>query len=105
SPGCSRSSHPQRSTDRSPRPRTGNCLVIGTAARINPHKRLGLLLEAVRRVHRELPTYRLRIAGGVEPGCEDHALALRRLGEGLPVEWLGSLDETTEFLQGLDLFV
>ncbi len=91
--------------DRSPRRRTGTCLVIGTAARINPHKRLDLLLEAVRRVHRELPPYRLRIAGGVEPGCEDHALALRRLGEGLPVEWRGSLDETAEFLQDLDLFV
>ena len=59
----------------------------------------------MRRVHGELPPYRLRIAGGVEPGCEDHALALRRLGEGLPVEWRGSLDETAEFLQDLDLFV
>jgi len=91
--------------DRSPRRRTGTRLVIGTAARINPHKRLDLLLKAVRLVHGELPPYRLRIAGGVEPGCEDHALALRRLGEGLPVEWRGSLDETAVFLQDLDLFV
>ena len=32
-------------------------------------------------------------------------MVLHRLAEGLPVEWLGSLDETAEFLQGLDLFV
>ena len=69
--------------------------MIGTAARINPHKRLDLLLKAFQMVHDELPPYRLRIAGGVEPGCEDHAQTLRRLGEGLPVEWLGSIDETT----------
>ena len=91
--------------DRSPRRRSGACLTIGTAARINPHKRLDLLLRAIRRVHDRLPAYRLRIAGGVEPGCEGHAASLRRLAEGLPVEWLGSLDETVEFLRGLDLFV
>ena len=79
--------------------------MIGTAARINPHKRLDLLLKAVWLVQGELPPYRLRIVGGVEPGCEDYAQALRRLGEGLPVEWLGNLDETTEFLHELDLFV
>ena len=79
--------------------------MIGTAARINPHKRLDLLLEAVRTVHDRLPPYRLRIAGSVEPGCDDYALTLRRLSEHLPVEWLGSLDETKEFLQDLDLFV
>ena len=32
-------------------------------------------------------------------------MVLRRLAEGLPVEWLGSLDETVEFLRDLDLFV
>ena len=91
--------------DRSSRRRSGTCLVIGTAARINPQKRLDLLLEAVRRVHDELPPYRLRIAGGVEPGCEVTRPGTARLAEGLPVEWLGSLDETAEFLQDLDLFV
>ena len=91
--------------DPSPRRPAGTCLMIGTAGRINPHKRLDLLLKAFQMVHDELPPYRLRIAGGVEPGCEDHAQTLRRLGEGLPVEWLGSIDETTEFLQDLDVFV
>src|SRR5262249_44224731 len=92
--------------DRFPRRQSDGCLVIGTSVRINPHKRLDLLIGAVRKVHDQLPRgYRLRIAGGVEPGCEAHAVDLCRLAEGFPVEWLGSLDESTEFLRGLDLFV
>jgi glycosyltransferase involved in cell wall biosynthesis len=80
-------------------------LVIGTSARINPHKRLDLFLEAIRRAHPALPPYLLRIAGGVEPGCDDHAAALRRQAEGLPVEWLGGLEDVSDFLRDLDLFV
>ena len=83
----------------------GNRLVIGTSARINPQKRLDLLLDAVRRAHRALPSYVLRVAGGVERGCDDHAACLRRRAEGLPVEWLGGLDDVTDFLHDLDLFV
>ncbi|MDR3637084.1 MAG: glycosyltransferase [Isosphaeraceae bacterium] len=79
-------------------------LVIGTAARINPHKRLDLLIDAVRRAHPKLPPYVLRVAGGVERDCDEYARALRAQANGLPVEWLGGLDETTEFLRGLDLF-
>ena len=91
--------------DRSPRRRSGDCLMIGTSARINPHKRLDLLLHAMRQVHAKLPPYRLKIAGGVEPGCEGHATALRHEAEGLEVQWAGSLEDTAEFLRGLDLFV
>ena len=83
----------------------GARLVIGTSARINPHKRLDLLLEAIRRAHPALPPYLLRIAGGVEPGCDDHAAALRRQSEDLPVEWLGGLEDVSDFLRDLDLFV
>ena len=83
----------------------GSRLVIGTAARINPDKRLDLLLEAIRRAHPSLPPYVVRVAGRVEPGCEDHAAALRRQAEGLAVEWLGGLDDVSEFLRDLDLFV
>jgi glycosyltransferase involved in cell wall biosynthesis len=80
-------------------------LVIGTAARVNPQKRLDLLLDAIHRAHPSLPPYVLRVAGGVERGCDDHAALLRRRAEGLPVDWLGGLDDVTEFLRDLDIFV
>ncbi len=87
-----------------PRRSSGPRLVIGTAARINPQKRLDLLLEAFRRVHESLPPYVLRIAGGIERGCDEHAALLRQQAGGLPVEWLGGLDDTAEFLRDLDVF-
>jgi glycosyltransferase involved in cell wall biosynthesis len=93
------------SIDRSLRRSAETRFVIGTAARLNPQKRLDHLLEAMRLVHNDLPPYRLRIAGGIESGCEDHVLVLRQLGEGLPIEWLGSVDDSAEFLRDLDLFV
>jgi glycosyltransferase involved in cell wall biosynthesis len=83
----------------------GARLVIGTSARINPKKRLDLLLEGIRRAHPSLPPYVLRVAGGVECGCDDHAAVLRRQAEGLPVDWLGGLDDVADFLRDLDLFV
>ena len=91
--------------DTDARRRPGARLVIGTAARINPDKRLDLLIEAIRRAHPSLPPYALRVAGGVEPGCDEHAAALRRRSEGLPVEWLGPLEDVWDFLRDLDLFV
>jgi glycosyltransferase involved in cell wall biosynthesis len=91
--------------DTTPRRPPGARLVIGTSARINPQKRLDLLLEAIRRSHSSLPPYVLRVAGGVEPGCDDHAAELRRQAEGLPVDWLGGLDDVADFLRDLDLFV
>src|SRR5262249_22547937 len=75
--------------DTAPRRPRGTRLVIGTSARINPQKRLDLLIEAVRRADPLLPPYVLRVAGGVERGCEDHAALLRLRAEGLPVQWLG----------------
>jgi glycosyltransferase involved in cell wall biosynthesis len=88
-----------------PRRLPGPRLVIGTSARINPQKRLDLLIEAVRCAHPSLPPYVLRVAGGIERGCDDHAAELRQRAEGLSVEWLGALDDVTDFLCDLDLFV
>jgi glycosyltransferase involved in cell wall biosynthesis len=86
------------------RPRDGR-VVIGTSARINPQKRLELLLDAIGRAHRALPSYVLRIAGGIERGCDSYAAELRRRAAELPVEWLGALDDVSSFLGDLDLFV
>lgn len=89
-----------------PRPsRQAGRLVLGTAARLSPDKRLGDLLEATRLAAPRLPRFVLRIAGGVERGAENHARELRRAARGLPVEWCGELADTREFLAGLDLFV
>jgi glycosyltransferase involved in cell wall biosynthesis len=79
-------------------------LRIGTAVRISPRKRLEDLLAAVRLAHPHLPPYVLRIAGGVERDCDDYAAKLRRLADGLPVEWVGERDDVRPFLARLDLF-
>jgi glycosyltransferase involved in cell wall biosynthesis len=79
-------------------------LVIGTAARINPQKRLEDLLAAVSLAHSRLPPYTLQIAGAAETGAEDYADELRRAAHGLPVEWLGDVTHVGMFLNGLDLF-
>jgi glycosyltransferase involved in cell wall biosynthesis len=79
-------------------------LVFGTSARLNPQKRLEDLLEALRRAHPLLPPYILRVAGGVETGCDDYAARLTTLAEGLPVEWLGEVTDMNAFHRGLDVF-
>jgi glycosyltransferase involved in cell wall biosynthesis len=85
-------------------PRSGRELVIGTAARLSPDKRLDLLFAALHRAHSRMPRYRVLIAGGPEQGSERHPRELRRLARGLPVKWCGELEDTSEFLAGLDLF-
>jgi glycosyltransferase involved in cell wall biosynthesis len=89
----------------SPPPRRGNLLLLGTAARIHPQKKLEELLAAVRLAHDRLPPWVLQIAGGVERGCEEYAAGLRSLAEGLPVEWLGEVQDLAAFLGDLDVFV
>jgi glycosyltransferase involved in cell wall biosynthesis len=79
-------------------------LVIGTAARIHPDKRLADLLAALRLAAARLPPYVLRIAGGVDTGAEQHAAELRELARGLNVEWRGELADPRAFLADLDLF-
>jgi glycosyltransferase involved in cell wall biosynthesis len=91
-----------------PMPRTTRMrgmLVLGTAARLSPDKRLGDLLDAVRLAAPRLPRFVLRIAGGIERGAENHVRELRRAARGLPVEWCGELADTRQFLAGLDLFI
>jgi glycosyltransferase involved in cell wall biosynthesis len=89
----------------SPAPRSDGVLVLGTAARIHPQKKLEELLSAVRQAHDRLPPYVLRIAGGVERGCEEYAVTLRSRAKGLPVEWLGEVHDLASFLHDLDVFV
>jgi glycosyltransferase involved in cell wall biosynthesis len=78
--------------------------VFGTAARINPQKRLEDLLEAFRLAHDRLPPYVLRIGGGIERGCNDYASALRAGANGLPIEWLGEVTDVAAFHHQLDAF-
>ncbi len=80
-------------------------LMIGSAARLSPDKRIGDLLDAARIAAPRLPPFTLRIAGGPERGFESHAHELRARARGLPVEWCGELADTRDFLSGLDLFV
>lgn len=76
----------------------------GTAARINPQKRLEELLQAFRLAVPHLPPCELLIAGGVEPGDEDYAQQLRALARDLPVVWMGEVD-IRPFYSRLDAFV
>jgi glycosyltransferase involved in cell wall biosynthesis len=86
-------------------PRRPETLVLGTAARLAPQKRIEDLLEALRMAKPRLPRCVLRIAGGVETGQQAYARRLRKLARDLPVEWCGELPETREFLRGLDIFL
>lgn len=79
-------------------------LVIGTAARLDPRKHVARLLRALRLAHAQMPAYVLRVAGGEEPGCVGYEAELRRLACSLPVEFVGEIPDTREFLRDLDLF-
>jgi glycosyltransferase involved in cell wall biosynthesis len=80
-------------------------LVLGTLARIAPHKKLEELLAALRRAAPRLPPHRLRIAGGVEHDCQAYAEQLHDFAAGLSVEWLGDVQPVDAFLRELDGFV
>jgi glycosyltransferase involved in cell wall biosynthesis len=82
----------------------GKTLVIGTAARLSPQKKLEDLLAALRLAAPHLPPHVLRIAGGAERGSEAYSLQLKRSSEGLAVEWLGELEGSAALLDDLDLF-
>ena len=79
-------------------------VVIGTLARLDPRKKVHELLDAVARADGRLPRHVLRIAGGVEPGCDAYAEELRRSSAGSAVEWVGEVGEPGNFLDGLDVF-
>ena len=78
--------------------------MIGTAARLHPHKRLEDLIDAFRIVHAKHPQARLRIAGAADTGQEHYAAALRRNTQDLPVEWCGEIDDMPAFHDTLCLF-
>lgn len=80
-------------------------VVFGTAARIHPQKRLEDLLAAFHFAHHSLPVYTLRIAGGVETGCDDYHASLRDMARDLSVEWLGEVTDLPSFHRTLDVFV
>jgi glycosyltransferase involved in cell wall biosynthesis len=61
------------------------------------------LLRALRLAAPRLPPHVLRIGGGPEPSARGHVEELRRMAEGLDVEFVGEADSST-FLPGLDVF-
>src|SRR6185503_16529528 len=58
-----------------------------------------------REAHARLPEYVVRIAGGPESGGDAYALGLKDQAAGLPVEWVGEVQDSREFLESLDAFV
>jgi len=80
-------------------------LVLGTLARIAPHKKLEELIAALRQAAPHLPPHQLCIAGGVERHCQEYAEQLRNCAAGLSVEWLGDVQPVDPFLRELDGFV
>jgi glycosyltransferase involved in cell wall biosynthesis len=80
----------------------GDRLVLGTAARIAPQKKLEELVLAVRHAHPRMPPYVLRVAGAPERDCEAYRRELQQLARGLPIEWVGERDA---WHVGLDAFV
>lgn len=87
------------------RPARAAPLVLGTAARLAPHKRLEDLFAALRLAEARLPSWELRIAGGVDGDDIAYAEAVRAAAAGLPVRFLGDVAEIGAFLADLDLFV
>jgi glycosyltransferase involved in cell wall biosynthesis len=85
--------------------RPGGVLRLGTACRISPQKRLEELLEALHRIHAQMPAYEFHIAGREESGAQEYAERMRRMADGLPVVWRGELDGTEAFLREIHLFV
>ena len=78
--------------------------VIGTAARIHPHKRLEDLIAAFRLVNAKWPQTRLRIAGAADAGQEDYAKSLMQSAAGLPVEWCGEISDLAAFHDSVCVF-
>ena len=91
--------------DRSVQHQERATIIMGTAARISPQKKLEDLIAALQLAHSKMPPYELRIAGAAEWGCEEYADKLRRSAAGLSVVWLGDVQDMHGFLMSLDVFV
>ncbi|MCE2796412.1 MAG: glycosyltransferase [Planctomyces sp.] len=92
---------PARVREHGPRER----VIFGTSARISPQKKLEQLLGALRLALPQLPDCELWIAGAPDRDCEAYAQDLQRLAAGLPVIWLGEVQDIGSLLQQLDVFV
>ena len=92
---------PERTVQHRERP----TIILGTAARISPQKKLEDLIAAMHLAHSRMPPYELRIAGAAEWGCERYAEELKRSAEGLSIVWLGDVQNMNGFLMSLDVFV
>ena len=79
-------------------------LAIGTLARLDPRKKVHELLDALAKANGRMPSYVLRIGGGVERDCADYAAELRARASGGPVEWMGEVGDPGPFLRALDVF-
>lgn len=88
-----------------PAPREARArLVIGTAARLAPQKRLEDLMEALRLALPRLPPCELLVAGAPEQGSEAYVEALHAHAAGLPVRFVGEPASMRGFLDSLDVF-
>jgi glycosyltransferase involved in cell wall biosynthesis len=79
-------------------------VVFGTLARLDPRKRIDLLLDALRQAAPRLPPHELRIAGGPERDKPGHLDELKRLSRGLSVAFVGEERDPARFLRELDCF-
>jgi glycosyltransferase involved in cell wall biosynthesis len=79
-------------------------VVFGTLARLDPRKRVDMLLLALRLAAKRLPPHELRIAGGPERSQPAHLDELKHLAQGLPVAFVGEQPEPEHFLRELDVF-
>lgn len=75
--------------------------IIGTAARLHPHKRMEDLLDAMRWLGDV--NVELHIAGEADGDGEAYAEALRRSAEGTPVKWLGAVQDMEAFHASVDV--
>jgi len=79
---------------------------IGTSTRLNPHKRVEDLLDALRKLEpNQRSSVELWVAGGVDGALGAYAEQLRTASLDLPVRWLGNVTDIDAFLRELDLFV
>jgi L-malate glycosyltransferase len=82
----------------------GECMVIGTAGRLDPVKRLDIFLDAVKQIDSIRPDMRFVIAGEGTEERELRSLA-HRLGLQDRLLFLGHRDDVYDVLRALDIFV
>lgn len=89
---------------RAARGEEAHTLVVGTAARLVPHKGVGDFLRAAARLVPSHPQVEFWVAGD-GPGLQALRAQAAALGLGGAVRFLGQVDDMPRFYQALDLFV